>query len=246
MNALKPIDIERAKRPVQKEESSIFAALAGARGEFPDIPKNRVATVKMKNGGQYSYKYADLADILSATTPALSAWGLFVTQNTTPEGIVTIVFYKDGGRIDSEPWPVKPMPTRDLLDAQSYQSAAQVARRYCYCTTLGIAPEDTIEGDTSRKTGLPENLNADFSTGDGIRMPAGAKFKADDDQRTKAQAAAEAIIGQFDKVKTQVGVNGVWSRNEDFIAVLQERHSDLYDNVFEAFHRHMDDKGESE
>ena len=59
--------------------------------------------------------------------------------------------------------------------------------------------------------------------------------------REKAEEAARAIIEQFKGVKTQVGVNGVWTRNEDFIAALQEKHSDLYDNVFEEFHKYMED-----
>ena len=242
MGNLKPIEFERAKRSANRPTPSIWAALARAKAEFPEIPKNRVATVRMKSGGQYSYNYADLADILNATTPALSAWGLFATQDTTPDGVVTHVFHESGEVWTSQPWPIKPMPLRTLDDAQSYQSAVQVARRYSMCATLGISAEETLEGDTSRKRGLPENIDANFSTSDGIRMPAGAKFKPDDSPRQKAQAAADAIVSQFDEVKTQRGLHGVWSRNEDFITILQEKHSDLYDNVFEAFHRHMDDK----
>jgi hypothetical protein len=240
---MKAIDFERAKRAAQPtQKPSLYAALARAKAEFPEIIKNRVATVRMKSGGQYSYNYADLSDILSATTPALSAYGLFAYQEVTQGGVVTHVVHESGERKTDAPWPIKPMPARDLSDAQSFQSAVQVARRYSMCAALGISAEETLEGDYSRKRGLPEAINEEFETGDGVRMPVGAKFKRDMTARQKAEEAARAIIEQFEGVKTQVGVNGVWSRNEDFIALLQEKHDDLYAQVFDAFERHMDDK----
>ena len=57
----------------------IFAALAKARGLYPEIVKNRVATIK-SDKAQYSYKYADLSDVFNAIDPVLSANGLTVMQ----------------------------------------------------------------------------------------------------------------------------------------------------------------------
>lgn len=245
MTQVRPIDIERARAAkASVKPSGLVAAMARARAEFPEIPRNRVATVRMKSGGQYSYNYADLADVFNATTPALSAYGLTIFQFPEKGEIVTVIAHESGEERRFT-WPIKAMPARGIDDAQSYQSAVQVAKRYALTAALGISTEETVEGDYSRKKGLPENINENFETGDGIRMPRGAKFSPNDGPRKKAEAAAEAIIAQMDEVKTVAGLNGVWNRNESFIALLDEKHNDLYQNVFDKFHMHIDEKGEA-
>jgi len=48
---------------------TLAGALAAAQAEYPVVPKNRTAKVKTKLGGDYSYSYADLADILKLILP---------------------------------------------------------------------------------------------------------------------------------------------------------------------------------
>lgn len=242
MNNLKPIDYERAKKSIQPiaAQNPLFKALSDARGEYPDIPKTRTATVKMTNGGQYSYDYADLADVISAVSPVLSAFGLDFYQYPNGQNLMTVITHESGLE-RSTPWPIKAMPKRNLDDAMSYQSSLQVTKRYALLSALGISAEETHEGDHSRKRGMPKGINENFETEDGVRSPKGAKFNASMTPREKAEEAARAICEQFDEVKTQVGVNGVWARNETFIDALSERHSDLYENVFETFHKYMED-----
>ena len=243
MAQTRPIDIERARRSKAAESAKVnplYKALSDARGEYPEIPKTRTATVKMKAGGQYSYDYADLADVINAVSPVLSAFGLDFYQYPDGPNLMTVVSHESGLE-RSTPWPIKAMPLRNLDDAMSYQSALQVIKRYALQSALGISAEETHEGDHSRKRGMPKGINENFETEDGIRHPKGAKFTGKMTPREKAEEAARAIIEQFEDVKTQVGVNGVWSRNETFINALSERHSDLYDNVFETFHKYMED-----
>lgn len=243
MSAPRPIDLERARRSRNAPKDAVNPmnkALADARGEYPEIPKTRTATVKMKNGGQYSYDYADLADVISAVNPVLSAFGLDFYQYPDGQNLMTVVTHESGLERKT-PWPIKAMPQRNLDDAMSYQSALQVIKRYALLAALGISAEETHEGDHSRKRGMPKGINENFETEDGVRHPKGAKFTGKMTPREKAEEAARAIIEQFEDVKTQVGVNGVWARNETFIAALQERHADLYDNVFETFHKYMED-----
>lgn len=224
--------------PLSPEREKLFSALARARGEFPDIPRNRRATIRMKSGGQYSYAYADLADVFRATTPALAAYGLSVMQWPEGPNIVTTICHESGQSMSSS-WPIKALPQRSLDDAQSYQSAMQVAKRYALTAMLGISTEETIEGDEKahRKAQMEGSKSSDpFEEDDGIRAPHGAKVTAGMTKREMAEEAARAIEAQMDKVKTPAGLNGVWNRNERFIAAFQERHDDLFQNIYDKFH----------
>lgn len=226
-----------ATHPVEKPEMDfreMQAALAKARGEFPDIPKNRTATVRMKNGGQYSYKYADLADVFHAIDPVLAAYGLSVSQFPDGDKLITEVMHESGA-IRRTPFPIKPMPGRDLSSAQDYQSAVQVTKRYALTAALGISTEETVEGDPKAKKPAFQ-INEKFETDDGRRVPKGANITDKMTPREMAVEAARAIEAQMDEVKTIVGLNGVWNRNQVFIDRLSEKHDDLFQNIYEKFH----------
>lgn len=229
----------REQKSAQSGIGDLFGDLARARGEFDEIPRNRVATIRMKNGGQYSYRYADLADMLRATTPALAAYGLAVSQ--WPEGntLYTMVAHKSGAT-HVTPWPIKAMPQRGLDDAQQFQSAVQVAKRYALGAALGVSTEETIEGDErAHKTVTNGGRGDPFNEEDGIRGPRGANLNKDMTKREMAVESARAIEAQFDDVKTAVGLNGVWNRNERFIAAMQDKHDDLFQNIYDKFHSLM-------
>lgn len=240
--AVKPIDFERAKRratPSSNPNAAFNAALAAARGEFPDIPKTRVAEIRMKNGGKYSYKYADLADVFNAINPVLAANGLSVWQEPQGLEIVTTILHESGTERSTK-WPIKAMPQRGLDDAQSFQSAVQVAKRYALTATLGITTEETVEGDPmAKRRKVDVELDDNFQTVDGVRFPQGGKYDPKKTARQNAEEAARAIIALFADPKTQVGINGVWNRNEVFVEKMRDNHPDLYNEVFEAYQEAM-------
>ena len=222
--------------PLSKKTPGLNAALAKARGEFPDIPRTRIATIKMKNGGQYSYKYANLADVFRAIDPALAAYGLLVMQWPEGDSLHTLVAHESGEQRVTQ-WPIKALPQQSLDTAQAFQSAIQVAKRYALTAALGISTEETIEGDArGHKVISPQPVTQDpFIENDGIRAPVGAKVNAKMSKREMAEESARAIEAQFDEVKTVKGLNGVWNRNERFIEVFKERHDDLFQNIYDHF-----------
>lgn len=238
---------ERLRRMAENDSGAtprvkLLAAFARARGEFPEVPRTRVANVKSEKAS-YSFMYADLADIHNAVDPVLAAHGLGVFQEVIEEGgaefVVTHVFHEGGGEITSK-LRIRPAGKwAKLDDAVEFQAAHTRFRRYALCAALGIATEETTEGtrSTSKKSDL--GMDAEFNTGDGVRMPKGAG-KPDPNPRKRAEQAAEAIIGQFKDAKTRVGVSGAWDRNEAFIDRLQANHNDLFQSVFDAFHARMD------
>lgn len=212
---------------------ALFRALAKARGEFPAIHKNRVATVK-HDKGQYSYKYADLSDVFEALDPVLSAYGVTILQYPEGADLVTCIAHESGQEITGK-WPIRAMKGQDLNNAQSYQAAVQVAKRYALTALLGVSTEETVEGDISRKASRDDTMTEAFETGDGTRMPRGAKFSQGMTPRQKAVEAARAIEDQFHAVKTAAGLSGAWDRNAVFIDLLASKHDDLYQSVFDLF-----------
>ena len=215
--------------------ANIFKAMSEARGLYPDIPKNRVATVK-SDKAQYSYKYADLSDVFNAIDPVLSSCGLTVVQFPSGGELVTVIAHESGEKIDGR-WPIRPMARQTLDNAQGFQSAVQAAKRYALTAMLGISTEETVEGDARRKD---FQINDDFETGDGVRMPRGAKITKAMTQTEKAAEAARAIMAQFLEAKTAPGVSGAWDRNAVFIEHLARKYDAHYQNVLDAFSAAMD------
>ena len=233
--------MEDADHPVNPVPSKarIFAALASARGEYPVIQKNRVATIKSEKA-QYSYKYADLSDVFTAIDPILAVNGLTVVQFPVGPDLVTIIGHESGESVQGT-WPIKSLPRGDLGNAQGYQAAIQVAKRYALTAMLGVSTEETVEGDVSRKiSAIVDPMNDKFETGDGVRMPAGAKLTKGMDARAMAVEAARAIGEQFRTVKTGKGLSGAWDRNSVFIDKLADKHDDLYQDLLDTFQSMMD------
>lgn len=244
-----PVEAENAEpveptvAPPAQDMSALYAAFAKARGEFPDIPRRRTATVKMKSGGSYSYTYADLADVFSAINPILAAYGLAVSQSPRGNDLHTTMMHESGATLEADPWPIKPMPMRSLEDAQQFQSAVQVAKRYALTAFLGITTEETVEGNIRTGRDLPEPINDKFETGDGIRLPRGAKIEKGWPTEKIAAEVRRAISQQFTEVKTQKGLEGVWDRNAAFIEKLRDKHPPLFSDLFDEFQKYMDEPG---
>lgn len=131
----------------------LTAALAAAQAEFPVIAKTLTARVPTKNGGEYTYTYADLADVLNAVRPILARHGLAVTQPTTKDGLlVTRIRHVAGGVIESEV-----MLGQSPSSPQAFGGALTYLRRYELTTLLGIAAEDDRDAqDVPTPSSKPE------------------------------------------------------------------------------------------
>jgi hypothetical protein len=136
---------------------NLIKALVKARSEFDRVTKD-------SNNPFFKSKYADLASVVAAITPALSANGLVVTQPIvtidptlspilpkpvkteksespvdvpmTTIGVLTQVWHESGEKLESV-FPVPPME-----DIQKVGSAITYIRRYALSSLLGVAPED--------------------------------------------------------------------------------------------------------
>jgi hypothetical protein len=136
------------------ELDQLLPALVKARAAFPSITKNQVVTVHGERGS-YDFEYADLASLLQAVTPTLSAEGLLLLSgfDDTADGgvrVVTRLYHVSGQWLQASVVLAKPKSMQTLGSAVTY------ARRYSLQALLGITAEDDDDGSAaSGQTILP-------------------------------------------------------------------------------------------
>lgn len=132
-------------------------ALAKAQGEMKPPKATRTATVVMTAGGQYSYKYADLSDVLQSARDALSSNGLAVLQTYEtgdPLLLVTTLCHSSGEWMRSI-LPVRTQKTAtdksgrvyvQEMKPQDIGSSMTFMRRYALSALIGMAAEEDDDG----------------------------------------------------------------------------------------------------
>lgn len=143
------------ERELPPPPTGLWAALLKAQSEFPTIGRHKTAKVPTKSGGEYSYDYADLGDILRAVDPILWANGLVMTQpiTITENGLVirTTLVHPASGEREVADFPL-PM---DGAGAQAVGSLITYFRRYSAQAMLGIVTEsdsDAQDVDVPRRS----------------------------------------------------------------------------------------------
>ena len=125
--------------------STLEEALSHAQSLFPIIPKAHEARIKPRDKPEYSYRYADLGDIVEAVKPILHQCGLSVTQPIGFEKgtdlIRTTLMHTSGGRVKS-----KMRLTLSQSTPQATGSLITYFRRYAYCAMLGIVSDVDDDG----------------------------------------------------------------------------------------------------
>lgn len=148
-------DRQRAGAAISAQSDQVeqlAAALAAAQGKFSEIPRRKTATVPLKDKetgkriGEYSYNYADLADIISAVRGPLAEQGLAVSQTLGIESYANerlLAVCTTHLRHSSGQWlrSVLKFPTGEKK-IQELGSTFTYLRRYSLGAVLGIAPEE--------------------------------------------------------------------------------------------------------
>lgn len=119
---------------------AFFAALAKAQAAYEPIARTRNVEVK-SDKGSYTFDYAPLEEVLSATMPALNANGIAWLCVPTEGELHTILTHAEGAMLHS----VEPLPAFD--SPQRYGSALTYRRRYGYQCLTGTAPEYDDDGN---------------------------------------------------------------------------------------------------
>lgn len=206
---------------------ALYAALAKAQGEFPDIQKTKTG---------HGYKYADIADILKAVRPVLSKNGLAVFQNIEGDKLTTTLAHSSGATLVSS-YPLVQDGTGRMNNIQRIGAALTYARRYSLTALLGVAADEDVDAEDIDVTGRTNNPARATSEGlkdawtDGVLD----SLPADASDRDKAVAFSDQIIADMQAKKSARGVNGVWEKREGIISALDKKHNDLFQNVFDCF-----------
>ena len=136
-----------------QQQAALFAALATAQGQYEPIYKNKTVRVGLKSGGSYTFNYADLDGVLSATRAALSNNGLALFQtlgeatekelgkaSITLGTLTTVLAHADGAYIED-------VQTFSLAGTnQEMGGEITYKRRYAAGSILGVAPEEDDDG----------------------------------------------------------------------------------------------------
>lgn len=124
------------------DHKGIYAALAAAQAAMGPALKQVVNPA-------FKSKYADLASVMDACLPALTANGICVMQPTGEDEqgrfVKTILAHISGESVECR---VPLIVSKN--DMQSYGSAVTYARRYGLMSMAGIAPEDD-DGNAAAK-----------------------------------------------------------------------------------------------
>ena len=133
--------------------ASLAGALAKVQANLPTIEKSKTATVAMKSGGTYSYKYADLADAVEKTYPLLAEHGLSFsaspTLNASGRFVLAYALLHESGEERSGEYP---LPDPSSSRPQEIGSAITYARRYSFCAVTGLVTEEDDDGNLAQQT----------------------------------------------------------------------------------------------
>jgi hypothetical protein len=133
---------------------ALGAALAEAQGKFPLVPKEKSAVIKTKTGGEYGYKYADLADVTEIVKPILPEHGLSVIQTVGYDlvqenpTLTTMLLHSSGEWLSD----VMVLTVADKTP-QVLGSYITYARRYAKCAILGLVADEDTDGDFAQAAG---------------------------------------------------------------------------------------------
>jgi hypothetical protein len=124
----------------------IYLLLAQAQAKIVTIAKNNTATVKMKNGNEYSYDYVDLKSVIEIIKPVCEELGLSIVQSVEFGMLTTTIFCEDGSFVSSK----CPAVANDKVyngqvtppTMQEIAGAITMARRYSLLNMFNIACSD--------------------------------------------------------------------------------------------------------
>lgn len=142
------IDVSASPLRTSTTIHQLAEALAKAQGAFPAIPKDKTARIVGKNAEghrvEYTYNYADLADVIASTRGALAENALSVIQpivNVNGAAVIVSRLLHSSGE-----WVESDFPLTISARPQDTGSALTYARRYALCALLNIAADQDDDG----------------------------------------------------------------------------------------------------
>lgn len=187
----------------------ITAALSEFQGSIEQPKLEKEVSVRMKSGGTYKFKYADLSACVKAAAPQLKANGLAVAQIVSNGKLITILSHKSGEWIKSEL-----MLPQQSSDYQAYGSAITYLKRYSYCAILGIVA-DTDD-------------DADMASGNGVEMKDRRTNKSDVSSIAYTGEQLSQAIAEIRAAKDMDEFGNVWTKWANTVPPLCYNGTEFY------------------
>jgi hypothetical protein len=180
----------------------ISDALCKAQAAIDPPAKTKTAKVRMRDGGEYSYKYCDLSDVLIAVRRPLADHGLSITQGISGENghtaLHTRLMHSGGQWIESD-YPVTFNGT-----PQACGSELTYARRYALCAMLGIAAEDDDDGNAATRQPKPNQRQQPTPAPQQRQQPRPAAKREHTDEPAQQPDDAEAQAADDERFMDEV------------------------------------------
>ena len=204
----------------QQAKKAFFESLSSMQSEMPVIRKLKQAAFNTKSGGQMSYSYASLEDIVEQIKPLLQKFGFsFRFEQQFTNGLIVIsciATHKDGhSEVCSMPGTPDMSGNKNAL--QQAASAVTYLRRYTLTGVFGISTADT---DIDGRMSYNDSMNA-AASGNGITQESEAfltdHYNSLDHEKQKAMLAWLRIdnIGKlcnFTEESAQRAINALQAR----------------------------------
>lgn len=183
---------------MQSEQiNEISKALAEAQVELTNPQKNKTA-----KAGSYSYKYADIADVLDCVRPVLAKHGIAVSQPTIVDGEILIVQTRlshTTGQWMTSDYPV----CRINGDHQKMGAALTYARRYALTSMVGVAAEEDTDGQGAAEAASNAKVR-NPKTGRMVNPKSSSQAKARGDWEMFQQELAECeTVVSLDRLRRE-------------------------------------------
>ena len=152
------LNIQKIKTMEQNITAELLKSLAIFQGNCDPIPMNQTVKVKMKSGGEYSFKYADLGQIHEICKPLLSDVGLAFAQIFEGMVLVTVIFHAE-----SKGFLVSKFDLTGFLTNKGTQDAGGVItyfKRYTLAAILGIISDEDDDANAATGNVIAEKKTA--------------------------------------------------------------------------------------
>lgn len=191
---------------------NLAAALVKAQGEFPAIEKRRTAKI----GQSFSYKYADLSDVLQGVGPALRKNGLvliFGAELQDAAATISATILHESGE-----WITANLPLVADNDPKQTGSRITYLKRYLAGLLTGVATDDDDDGEAAsqarRSSGKPKGNPepAKSPEGSGEAAPAAVETMGSFAAKKKAKAVVWAKC--LTKLDDTFGKGGLYDKKD--------------------------------
>ncbi len=184
--------------------AAIGKALAAAQTEYTPVPKNKIAKIRGKNNTEYTYRYADLADVLNMALPVLSSHGIaFLQPNERVADklfVTTLLIHESGEWMQSDGIEVDEMEMKwneyekksvlERCDPRTIGGDFTYYRRYDGCSFIGIAPDEDV--DAANNGPLPNSRGKNTTDAKESRATSHPESRPTSTQQSVKQATERA------------------------------------------------------